>query len=86
MIVVMDKGEVKRAGSLAEYSISPHVVVPSFEESMVSASQFARQDGVSIDRKYDVLLQGNTATAQDEPQEFIEAELRKEGKVELSVY
>ncbi|RZC67750.1 hypothetical protein C5167_011443 [Papaver somniferum] len=86
MIVVMDKGEVKWAGSLAEYSISPHVVVPSSEESMVSASQFARQDGVSIDRKYDVLLQGNTATAQDEPQEFIEAELRKEGKVQLSVY
>ncbi|RZC79401.1 hypothetical protein C5167_003644 [Papaver somniferum] len=89
MIVIMDKGEVKWAGSLAEYSISPHVVVSSFEESVVSASQFARQDsniGVSLDRKYDVLLQGNTATAQDEPQEFIEAELRKEGKVELSVY
>ncbi|KAI3894612.1 hypothetical protein MKW92_035428 [Papaver armeniacum] len=89
MIVIMDKGEVKWSGSLAEYSISPHVRVSLFEESMVSASQFARQDsniGVSLDRKYEVLLQGNTATSQDEPQEFIEAELRKEGKVELSVY
>ncbi|KAI3997889.1 hypothetical protein MKX01_036791 [Papaver californicum] len=73
---------------LAEYSISPHVVL-SFKESMVSASQFARQDSnveVSLDRKYDVLLQGNAATAPDEPHEFIVVELRKEGKVELSVY
>ncbi|KAI3939222.1 hypothetical protein MKX01_002090 [Papaver californicum] len=88
MIVIMDKGEVKWAGSLAEYSISPHVV-PSFEESMVSASQMALQDSnveVSLDRKYDVVLQGNAATAPDEPQEFIGVELRKEGIVELSVY
>ncbi|OVA01330.1 ABC transporter [Macleaya cordata] len=89
LIVIMDKGQVKWAGNLAEFSVSPYSMFSPLKESMVSPSQLLGQDShtnVSDNAKHNALLQRDIFSIQDEPQETIGTELRKEGKVELSVY
>lgn len=88
MIVVMDKGRVVWAGSLADFLLSPYAVIPSLEDTNVSSSYPIRQKSCneSGDLQTNLLQETDSIAVSEEQQEATEVELRKEGTVELRVY
>ncbi|XP_077238132.1 multidrug resistance-associated protein 11 isoform X2 [Tasmannia lanceolata] len=89
MVIVMDKGHVNWAGSVADFSLSGYAKISPLENSKTLPSQLLKQKGnpnVSGELKPDPLVERDFIAISEETQEITEAELRKEGKVELSVY
>ncbi|KAL5986042.1 hypothetical protein ACLOJK_028032 [Asimina triloba] len=87
MVVVMDKGNVRWAGSFADFSESSYAAISSME-SLKDSSQSLQKNSVNslTESKPDHAQEGDNIGILEEPQEAIEIEQRKEGTVELSVY
>ncbi|KAK9281952.1 hypothetical protein L1049_004861 [Liquidambar formosana] len=88
MIVVMDKGHVKWVGSSAELSVSSYSVFSSLNVPN-EASQVQRQGcstNTSTEPKQSLHLERDIIPLSEGAQEVIEVELRKKGRVELTVY
>ncbi|XP_019052127.1 PREDICTED: ABC transporter C family member 13 isoform X2 [Nelumbo nucifera] len=87
MIVVMDKGLVKWVGRLAELSSSPCSML--LKESTFFSSELPKKESstsTSCQAEQNGLLSRDDIDIPEEAQEAIERELRKEGKVEFTVY
>ncbi|KAM7471627.1 hypothetical protein LguiA_009810 [Lonicera macranthoides] len=88
LIIVMDRGRVKWVGSPADSSVSSFVKVSSSEEFNIS-SQVQRQEISTNNYTEDqqkLLLESDGIHVSEEAQVIIEVELRKEGRVEPTVY
>lgn len=84
----MDKGCVKWVGSPADSSVSSFVKFSSSEEFNIS-SQVRRQEISTNNYTEDqqkLLLEGDGIHVSEEAQVIIEVELRKEGRVEPTIY
>ncbi|KAJ9693150.1 hypothetical protein PVL29_012054 [Vitis rotundifolia] len=87
MIVVMDKGHVKWVGSSTDFSVSSHSTFCSLNEFTVSQVQSLEcSTNTSTETKQDCKPERDSICVPGEAQEIIEVELRKEGRVELTVY
>ncbi|GAV71444.1 ABC_tran domain-containing protein/ABC_membrane domain-containing protein [Cephalotus follicularis] len=88
MIIVMDKGYVKWLGSSADLAVSLYLPCSSLNDfdtsSCVQSQVFSTE--ASTESQQSFLLEENTTYVTREAQQIIEVELRKEGKVEFSVY
>ncbi|XP_042499718.1 ABC transporter C family member 13-like [Macadamia integrifolia] len=87
MIVIMEKGHLKWVGSLSEFSVSPYSTISSQKELKIS-SPLARQESgrITLAEAEENIKEENGVDFSGKAQEPIEIEMRKEGKVELSVY
>lgn len=87
MIVVMDKGHVKWVGSSTDFSVSSYSTFCSLNEFTVSQVQSLEcSTNTSTETKQDCKPERDSICVPGEAQEIIEVELRKEGRVELTVY
>lgn len=88
MIVVMDKGYVKWVGSSADLAVSSYSAFSPQNEfdtlSYVQGQELSIDD--SIQGRQGLLEEKDSARVSEEAQEIIEVELRKEGRVAISVY
>ncbi|XP_059595687.1 ABC transporter C family member 13 isoform X4 [Vitis vinifera] len=87
MIVVMDKGHVKWVGSSTDFSVSSYSTFCSLNEFTVSQVRSLEcSTNTSTETKQDCKPERDSICVPGEAQEIIEVELRKEGRVELTVY
>ncbi|KAL4281559.1 hypothetical protein GQ457_03G042490 [Hibiscus cannabinus] len=87
MIVVMERGHVKWVGNSADLTVSAYsgfASVNEFDASYINSKLYST-DTSNMD-KQSPLSEKDTLDVPLEAQEIIEAEQRKEGKVELLVY
>ncbi|CAK9157465.1 unnamed protein product [Ilex paraguariensis] len=87
-VVVMDKGRVKWVGNPADSSISPYLAFSSLKELDISPHIQTQESSehVVIKAQQEVLVEGEGIYVSEEAQEITDAELRKEGRVEPTVY
>ncbi|PON77820.1 ATP-binding cassette containing protein [Parasponia andersonii] len=88
MVVIMDKGHVKWVGSSTDLSVSSYSAFSPLNE-LDTDSHIYGQESDMDNRTEDtqkLLLERNTVCASKGAQEIIEDEVRKEGRVELTVY
>ncbi|XP_073010335.1 ABC transporter C family member 13 isoform X3 [Typha latifolia] len=89
MIILMDKGHIKWAGTSAGFKTSPYSTICKPDDSNILPSTFLEEEkrtSASSQLDSSLLLEIDAVAASDELQESTEKEIRKEGKVELSVY
>lgn len=89
MIIVMDKGHVKWVGSPTDFSLSSYSALSPLNEFDTIAHIQVQECSMDAcqEVKQKLLTEENTAChSSEEAQEIIEAEARKEGRVELTVY
>ena len=88
MIIVMDKGHPKWVGSSADFSFSSYMASSPLNELDADLHSQGQSSGTnsSSELKELSLPDRDSMLALDGGEEIIEAELRKEGKVELKVY
>lgn len=87
MIVVMERGHVKWVGNSSDLAVSAYsgfASVNEFDASYIHSKLYSTNTS-NMD-KQSPLLDNNTLDVPLEAQDIIEAEQRKEGKVELIVY
>ncbi|PPR96188.1 hypothetical protein GOBAR_AA24486 [Gossypium barbadense] len=87
MIVVMERGHVKWVGNSSDLAVSAYsgfASVNEFDASYIHSKLYSTN--TSYMDKQSPLLENNTLDVPLEAQDIIEAEQRKEGKVELIVY
>ncbi|PPD83841.1 hypothetical protein GOBAR_DD19227 [Gossypium barbadense] len=87
MIVVMERGHVKWVGNSSDLAVSAYsgfASVNDFDASYIHSKLYSTNTS-NMD-KQSPLLENNTLDVPLEAQDIIEAEQRKEGKVELIVY
>ncbi|KAL3633123.1 ABC transporter C member 13 [Castilleja foliolosa] len=85
MVVVMDKGRVKWAGSPADSSISSYISFLSLDK-FDSFTEVIHNGKLSNEPEKPEELEGISITTSNDAQDTIEAEARKEGRVEATVY
>ncbi|KAJ4958746.1 hypothetical protein NE237_025857 [Protea cynaroides] len=83
IIVIMDKGHLKWVGNLSEFSVSPYSTISSPKELMISSPLITRESARSVAEEN---IQEEGVDFSGKAQESVDIEMRKEGKVELSVY
>ncbi|KAL9250967.1 ABC transporter C family member 13-like protein [Drosera capensis] len=85
MVVVMDKGHVKFVGNPRDLTLSSYAAF-----SRVTSPPSQAEGGVSFsdssESKYELLKVKDFTSLSEEAQEITDAEERKEGRVELTVY
>ncbi|RLM54944.1 ABC transporter C family member 13 isoform X1 [Panicum miliaceum] len=89
MIVVMANGLVKWFGTLESFLATPYSRISKPDSSSpisFTASVKDKTPIVSCELKTDVILEDDSVVAYEERKDQVEAEARKEGRVELSVY
>lgn len=89
MIVVMANGLVKWSGTLESFLATPYSRISKPDSSSptsLTASVKDKTPIVSCELKTDVILEDDSVVAYEERNDQVEAEARKEGRVELSVY
>lgn len=88
MIIIMDKGHVKWAGTSASYFTSPYSNICAPDSSNVLSSTPLEKGNwkSSSNGKQSKLPLDSDFIASEQSTESIEVELRKEGKVGLDVY
>ncbi|XP_059642397.1 ABC transporter C family member 13 isoform X2 [Cornus florida] len=88
MIVVMDKGHVNWVGSSADLSTSSCFAFSSLKEFNVSTQVQTQEisSNTSSEAIHNVVQESDRAHVSEVAQEIIEDELRKEGRVEPTVY
>lgn len=88
MVVVMDKGQVKWIGNSADLAVSSYSGFWSTNEFDTSLHMQKQEisTNASSANKQSLLQEKDVISVSDEVQEIIEAEQRKEGRVELTVY
>ncbi|KAJ6809460.1 ABC transporter C family member 13 [Iris pallida] len=89
MIVIMDKGYVKWAGSFSSFLLNPYLLSSTLEPSEVLSLQLSSKgnsSSYSNEEKSCVELQIDCLSISEEAHDGAETEARKEGRVELHVY
>lgn len=87
MIIVMDKGHVKWVGSSTDLSVTSYSTLSSLNEFTISQVQSPEcATNTSAQTNQDCKPEKESMCISRETQEIIEVELRKEGRVELTVY
>lgn len=89
MIIVMDKGHVKWVGSPTDLPFSSYSALSPLNELDTIAHIQGQECSIDScqEAKQKLLTEENTpCNSSEEAQEIIEAEARKEGRVELTVY
>jgi ATP-binding cassette subfamily C (CFTR/MRP) protein 10 len=89
MIVVMANGLVKWFGTLESFLATPYSRISKPDSSSPTSFTASVKDKtpiVSCELKTDVILEDDSVVAYEERNDQDEAEARKEGRVELSVY
>uniref|UniRef100_K3XV63 ABC transporter C family member 13 n=1 Tax=Setaria italica TaxID=4555 RepID=K3XV63_SETIT len=89
MIVVMANGLVKWFGTLESFLATPYSRISKPDSSSPTSFTVSVKDKtpmVSCELKTDVILEDDSVVAYEEQKDQVEAEARKEGMVELSVY
>ncbi|CAL5046453.1 unnamed protein product [Urochloa decumbens] len=89
MIVVMANGLVKWFGTLESFLATPYSKISKPDSSSPTSFTVSVKDKtpiVSCELKTDVILEDDSVVAYEEQKDQVEAEARKEGRVELSVY
>lgn len=89
MVIVMDKGKLKWAGTLSCFLLSPYMTVSALEASKDSSLQLAaKENSVFFCEKLnsDNQLRSNCMSVSKEVQDTTDVEERKMGRVEFSVY
>ncbi|KAL3599512.1 hypothetical protein D5086_007430 [Populus alba] len=88
MVVVMDKGQVTWAGSSADLAVSSYTAFSPQNEfdalSDVQGKELSMADSIQVSHSH--LPERDSNHVSEEVQEIVEAESRKEGRVELAVY
>lgn len=85
MIIVMDKGRVKWVGSSTDLSVSSYSTLSSLNEFTISQVQ-SPECATNTSTQTNQDSEKESMCISRETQEIIEVELRKEGRVELTVY
>ena len=89
MIVVMSNGLVKWFGTLEAFLATSYSRISKPDSSSPTSFTVSVKDKtpiVSCELKTDVIHEDDSGVAYEEQNEQVEAEARKEGRVELSVY
>lgn len=88
MIIVMDKGHVKWVGSSTDLSASSYSAFSPLNELDINSHIYGQESSVDTctEDKQNLLLEKTAVCASDGAQEIIEDEVRKEGRVEFTVY
>ncbi|KAL9386523.1 hypothetical protein Peur_019647 [Populus x canadensis] len=88
MVVVMDKGQVTWVGSSVDLAVSSYPAFSPQNEfdalSDVQGKELSMADSIQVSHSH--LPERESNHVSEEVQEIVEAELRKEGRVELAVY
>lgn len=89
MILVMANGHIKWFGTLESFSATPYSIISKPDSS--SSTPFAisvkdKTPTISCELNTDVILEDDSVVSYEKQKDQIEAEARKEGRVELSVY
>ena len=87
MVIVIDKGRVKWVGSPTDLSVSTYSSFSPLNELDTDIHTHEQESsmGICIEEKQE-LVENNTLCATEEAKQIIEEEVRKEGRVELTVY
>lgn len=88
-IVVMDKGHVKWVGSSADLPVSSYSAfspLNEFDTCLQNERQESNVKDTLMESQQTLILEKETVPASDGTQEIIEVEVRKEGRVELTIY
>ncbi|CAN6208441.1 unnamed protein product [Urochloa humidicola] len=88
MIVVMANGLVKWFGTLESFLATPYSRISKPDSSSLTSTVSVKDKTpiVSCELKTDVILEDDTMVAYEEQKDQVEAEARKEGRVEFSIY
>ncbi|KAF8698000.1 hypothetical protein HU200_035504 [Digitaria exilis] len=89
MIVVMANGLVKWFGTLESFLATPYSRISKSDSSsptLFAVSVKEKAQIVSCELRTDVIVEDDSVVAYEEQKDQVEAEARKEGVVELSVY
>lgn len=88
MVIVMDKGHVECVGSSTDLPASSYSAFSPLNELDTDSYIYGQQSsmGTCAEDKQKLLQEKNTICASGEVQEIIEDEVRKEGRVEFTVY
>jgi ATP-binding cassette subfamily C (CFTR/MRP) protein 10 len=89
MIVVMANGLIKWFGTLESFLTTPYSRISKPDSSCPTSFTVSVKDKtsmVSCELNTDVILEDDSVVAYEEQKDQVEAEARKEGMVELSVY
>ncbi|KAA8540550.1 hypothetical protein F0562_024531 [Nyssa sinensis] len=88
MVVVMDKGNVKWVGSSADLSTSSSLAFSSMREFHIYSQDQSQERNANkfTEDKQNVLQESDYINVPEAEQEIIDGELRKEGRVEPTVY
>lgn len=88
MVVVMDKGQVTWVGSSVDLAVSSYPAFSPQNEfdalSDVQGKELSMADSIQVSHSH--LPERESNHVSEEVQEIVEAESRKEGRVELAVY
>lgn len=88
MVVVMDKGQVTWVGSSVDLAVSSYTAFSPQNEfdalSDVQGKELSMADSIQVSHSH--LPERESNHVSEEVQEIVEAESRKEGRVELAVY
>lgn len=83
----MDKGHVKWAGSSADFLLSPYSTISTIRDSKLASPQkLGKEITINDPGESDVLWEDDILSTAVEEEDASVLELRKEGRVELSVY
>ncbi|CAI9113865.1 OLC1v1014556C1 [Oldenlandia corymbosa var. corymbosa] len=86
MVVELDKGTVKWVGSPSELSLSSYLAVPSIDNCNVTSVVQVEQMSSAITEVQEEVQEDDSVCNLGDLKGSIEAEKRKEGRVELMVY
>ncbi|XP_039119671.1 LOW QUALITY PROTEIN: ABC transporter C family member 13 [Dioscorea cayenensis subsp. rotundata] len=87
VVVVLDKGHVKWAGSSADFLLSPYSTISTIRDSKLASPQkLGKEISINDPGESDVLWEDDILSTAVEEEDASVLELRKEGRVELSVY
>lgn len=88
LIIVMEKGHVKWAGSSTDLSVSSYSAFSPLNELDTIGHNHGEESSMDTCTEVEQkpLIEESTASASEGIQETIEVEARKEGRVELTVY
>ncbi|KAK7843264.1 abc transporter c family member 13 [Quercus suber] len=87
LVVLMEKGHVKWVGSSADLSVSSYSAFSPLNEFDTSLHIQRQECSMAANTEgKQSLLEKSTTHVSEEAEEIIEVELRKEGRVELTVY
>lgn len=86
MVVEMDKGRVKWVGTPSDLTLSSYLAIPSIDNCNVASEVKAEETSSVVTEVHEEVQEDGSVCNLGGAEDSIEAEARKEGKVEPVVY